>query len=111
MEKPGNNKKPSPKKSAQEWFPGPILLWVSLLLSVFYFMHLGSLPPEKASRQFSYGEFFSLLQSNQEKPVIKSAMRVTNELTGELATGERYRVILPEQDQDLERSLRQNVKN
>ena len=111
MEKPGKNKKDSPKRSAQEWFPGPILLWVFLLLSVLYFMRLGSMPPEKASHQFTYGEFFSLLQSNNPSdPKIKSAVRIANELTGDLSSGERYHVILPDQDPDIERLLRQNVK-
>ena len=111
MKKLDKNKKSDPKKTAQEWFPGPILLWVFLLLSVLYFAHSGSLPPEKSSRQFTYGEFFAVLQANPTTPTIKSAVRVANELTGELANGEKYHVILPEQDPDLERFLRQNVKN
>ncbi len=110
MAKPENDKK-NPKKNSQEWFPGPILLWVFLLLSVLYFMHLGSMPPEKTSRQFTYGEFFSVLKDNETNPVIRTAVRISNELAGDLSSGEKYRVVLPDQDPDLERMLRQNVKN
>ena len=84
MEKPIKNKKTDPKKTSQEWFPGPILLWVSLLLGIFYFVHAASLPIEKPSRQFTYGEFFALLETNEAKPAIQSAMRVSNELSGQL---------------------------
>ncbi len=110
MEKPINNKKQDQKKTTQEWFPGPILLWVFLLLGILYFMNSGTMAPEKASRQFTYSEFFQTLQANPGTPVILSAIRVSNELVGDLSSGEKYRVVLPDQDPDLERLLRQNVK-
>lgn len=111
MAEPASKKKQDPKKTGQEWFPGPILLWVFLLLSVLYFMQVGSMPAEKASRQFSYGEFYATLEENLTKPTLLSAIRISNELTGDLASGEKYRVTVPDRDPDLERLLRQNVKN
>jgi cell division protease FtsH len=109
LEEPTNNKKPNPKKTSNEWFPGPIFLWIFLFLSIFYFARLGSMPLEKPSRQFSYGEFYSTLNSNPETKALKSGVRVANEVSGEMITGEKYRVILPDQDPDIERLLRQNL--
>ena len=81
------SKKPNPKKTSREWFPGSIFIWLFLFLSVFYFAHLGSVPLEKASRQISYGEFFSFLEQNAQNPRLKSGVRIADELTGELADG------------------------
>jgi len=104
------NRKPE-KKQQKEWFPGPIFLWIFLFLSLFYFLRAGSMTFEKPSRYLTYGEFYSLLESNPTAPAIKSGVRVANEISGELTSGERYRVILPEKDPDLERLLRSNLKS
>jgi len=106
-----SEKKQNPKKGSKEWFPGPIFLWIFLFLSIFYFARLGSMPLEKPSRQLSYGEFYSLLEANPATPSLKSGVRVADELFGEFATGEKYRVILPQMDPDLERLLRKNLTN
>ena len=105
------NPKPrqTPKKAPHEWFPGPIFLWILLFLSIFYFARLGSAPLEKQSKQLPYKEFYSLLESNPVQPALKSGIRVANEVFGDLAGGDRYRVIVPDRDPDLERLLRQNL--
>ena len=111
MSDPEKSPKPNPKKSSREWFPGSIFLWIVLFLSVFYFARLGAMPLEKQNRQLGYGEFSSMLESNASKPMIKSGVRVANEITGDLVNGEKYRVILPEHDPDMERILRQSLPN
>jgi cell division protease FtsH len=107
---PTNPKKASPRKGAPDWFPGPIFLWIFLFLSVFYFMRAGTMPIEKTAKQLTYKEFYTLLDANSSTPALKSGIRVMNELTGEYVNGEKYRVTLPDQDPDLERALRQNLK-
>jgi len=69
------------------------------------------MPLEKQNRQLTYSEFYSMVESNPTKPMLKSGIRVTNEITGDLVNGEKYRVILPEHDPDMERILRQNLPN
>jgi cell division protease FtsH len=103
------NKKPEPRKSPKEWFPGSIFLWIFLFLGIFYFTRMGSMPLEKPSKQLTYGEFYSLLEANPSNPTIKSAVRVIDTLSGEFVNGEKYIVVVPLQDPDLERLLRQNV--
>ena len=110
MESP-ESRKSKPRRNPPDWFPGPIFLWIFLFLSVFYFMRLGSMPLEKPAKQLPYNEFFAMLEANDGNPVLKSGMRVVDELTGEFTSGERYRVTLPQQDPDLERLLRKNLKS
>jgi cell division protease FtsH len=102
-------KKQDPKKGSKEWFPGSIFLWIFLFLSIFYFARLGSMPLEKPAKQLAYGEFYSLLEANPRTPVLKSGVRIGGQVTGEFATGEKYAVLLPPQDPDVERLLRQNL--
>ncbi|MCG3176462.1 MAG: ATP-dependent zinc metalloprotease FtsH [Candidatus Omnitrophica bacterium] len=106
-----NSRNRDPKKPSREWFPGSIFLWIFLFLSVFYFARLGSMPLEKPSKVLSYSEFYGLLLSNHQTAVLKSGVRVANELTGEFQSGEKYRVTLPQSDPDLERDLRSNLPN
>ena len=109
MDDPRKSKKTDPKKSSREWFPGSIFLWIFLFLSIFYFAHLGSVPLEKPSKQLAYGEFYALLESNPQTSALKSGIRVANDLVGDFANGEKYRVVLPPMDPDLERLLRKNL--
>jgi cell division protease FtsH len=110
LSRPESTKNKS-KKIPPDWFPGPIFLWIFLFLSVFYFMHMGNMPLEKPAKQLAYNEFYSLLEANPNNPVLKSGVRVMNDLAGEFSSGERYRVVLPEKDPDIERLLRQNLKS
>jgi len=91
-----NSPKPKPKKNSNEWFPGPIFLWIFLFLSVFYFVRLGQAPLEKGARQLTYGEFYGMLEANPRNATLKSAVRVVNEIAGDLTNGEKYHVIVPE---------------
>src|SRR3989338_3463032 len=111
MNSPQNSKKPNPKKSSREWFPGSIFLWIFLFLSIFYFARLGSVPLEKQSKQLSFGQFYSMLEANRMTPTLKSGVRIPNEVTGDFLNGEKYHVLVPEQDPDLERLLRQNLSS
>ena len=111
MNPPKGNPKQGPKKTSKEWFPGSIFLWIFLFLSVFYFANVGNFPIEKQSKQLTYKEFYSLLEANPDTPMMKSGVRVVNEVIGEFLDGQKYRVILPDGDPDVERLLRKNLPN
>ncbi len=111
MNQPKGSPKQGPKKNSKEWFPGSIFVWIFLFLSIFYFANMGSLPVEKQSKQLSYKEFYSLLEANPGAPALKSGVRITNEVSGELTDGQKYRVTLPDNDPDVERLLRKNLPN
>ena len=80
-------------------------------MSVFYFANVGNFPIEKQSKQLTYKEFYSLLEANPDTPMMKSGVRVVNEVIGEFLDGQKYRVILPDGDPDVERLLRKNLPN
>ena len=105
------DKKPNPKKTSKEWFPGSIFIWIFLFLSIFYFMHMGNIPLEKPSKNLAYSEFYSMLETNPSNQTLKSGVRVGNEVSGDLVNGEHYRVQLPLMDPDVERLLRQNLNS
>ncbi|OGW83511.1 MAG: cell division protein FtsH [Omnitrophica bacterium RIFCSPHIGHO2_02_FULL_51_18] len=88
-----------------------MFLWIFLFLSVFYFANVGNFPIEKQSKQLTYKEFYSLLEANPDTPMMKSGVRVVNEVIGEFLDGQKYRVILPDGDPDVERLLRKNLPN
>ena len=111
MNPPKGNPKQGPKKTSKEWFPGSIFLWIFLFLSAFYFANVGNFPIEKQSKQLTYKEFYSLLEANPDTPMMKSGVRVVNEVIGEFLDGQKYRVILPDGDPDVERLLRKNLPN
>src|SRR3989338_2393747 len=111
MNPPKGNPKQGPKKTSKEWFPGSIFLWIFLFLSVFYFANVGNFPIENHSKQLTYKEFYSLLEANPDTPMMKSGVRVVNEVIGEFLDGQKYRVILPDGDPDVERLLRKNLPN
>jgi len=69
------------------------------------------MPLEKQSKQLAYGQFYTMLEANQKTPALKSGVRVANEVSGDLLNGEKYHVLVPEQDPDLERLLRQNLSS
>ena len=95
MNSPQNSKKPNPKKSSREWFPGSIFLWIFLFLSIFYFARVGSMPLEKQSKQLAYGQFYAMLEANQKTPALKSGVRIADEVSGDLINGEKYHVLVP----------------
>ncbi|MBI3251692.1 MAG: hypothetical protein HYZ52_00005, partial [Candidatus Omnitrophica bacterium] len=100
---------PTKRTPPPEWFPGPIFIWIFLFLSLFYFARLGSLPLEKQNKELGYGDFYSMLEANPRTPTLKNGARVMSEITGDLTTGEKYHVVVPEHDPDLERLLRENM--
>ncbi len=103
------NRKNDPKKTSQEGFPGSILVWIAVFMAFFYVMSLGKMPLDKQVQQLPYGQFYALLENNKHEPKLKSGMRIANEVTGVLVSGEKYQVILPDHDPDIERLLRQNL--
>ena len=110
METP-DNKKPKPKKTSPEWFPGSLILWIFACLSVLYFFQFASNPLEKPNRPLTYSEFYSLAEANPQNPKLKTAVRTASIITGEFIDGQKYRVIVPDQAPDLEDVLRKNLQS
>ncbi|MBI4431921.1 MAG: ATP-dependent zinc metalloprotease FtsH [Candidatus Omnitrophica bacterium] len=67
------------------------------------------MPLERQSKQLAYGEFYSMLEANPQTPTLQNGARIADEVSGDLVSGEKYRVVVPLNDQDLERLLRKNL--
>ena len=89
---------------------GSFFIWMFMilgLLSVFSYINQGS---EKPVQELTYSKFFEMLKGNPASQAIKAAVKTDNIVKGELGSGEKFIVNIPEADQDLIRLLRENIK-
>src|SRR3989338_3948037 len=87
-----------------------LMIWVFVALGVFYLLNSWTQTLEKPVRELAYSEFFDILKDNPATQKIKSCVKVENIVKGELADGTKFSVNIPENDQDLIRLLRENVR-
>jgi len=102
-------KKPPQKVPKKEGFPGPIFLWILAFVSLFYILRLSAGGMDQSARSLTYGEFFGALSSGDTSAQIATAIRKGNQIRGEFVTGEKYHVMVPYQDPELEHLLKRNV--
>lgn len=88
-----------------------ILLWVGLFLLLMYIFRLGSFSPQVAPKELSYGEFYRLLETNDETGAIQSAVKIEDRVKGVFSSGARFTVHILAEDRDLLRLLRENVRS
>ncbi|MBI4974330.1 MAG: ATP-dependent metallopeptidase FtsH/Yme1/Tma family protein [Candidatus Omnitrophica bacterium] len=86
------------------------MIWVFVALGVFYLLNSWTQTLEKPVRELAYSEFFDILKDNPATQKIKSCAKVENIVKGELADGTKFSVNIPENDQDLIRLLRENIR-
>jgi cell division protease FtsH len=102
-----NNTPKSKKNNNLKKIPlGWILILILFLLAVnsFNFPPLTGLPKE-----ISYSEFYKVLKDNPKS--IKSLVKIENELQGEFKDNTKFKLTIPENDQDLLKIIRENVDN
>jgi len=105
MKKPNGSKKNINKNPYMRFPIGWILAVVIFILMINSLnLSLNGVPQE-----VSYGEFYRTLKEEPAK--IKSAVKMENELQGEFTDGTRFKLTIPENDQDLLKLLRENLKN
>ncbi|MBU3911845.1 MAG: ATP-dependent zinc metalloprotease FtsH [Candidatus Omnitrophica bacterium] len=86
-----------------------VFLWLGIFLFLMYMFRMGSIGPQSAPREMTYGEFYQLLQGNSESGAIMSAVKVEDRVKGVLSSGAQFTVNIPVGDQDLLRELKKNV--
>lgn len=106
MAKRNNKKQPSKQQKSV----GNFVIWMFMILGVIYLFGTVNQSIEKPTREIAYSGFFGLLKDNPASQQIKSAVKIENIIKGELSTGEKFVVNIPENDPDLMRLLRENVK-
>lgn len=87
-----------------------ITIWALVILGIFYLLNTLTQTMEKPIREIVYSEFFDILKDNQKTQTIKSSVKIDNIVKGQFADGTKFSVNVPENDQDLIRSLRENVR-
>lgn len=91
--------------------PGNIVIWLFVVLGLFYVFNTINQTAEKTTRELAYANFFEMVKENPASQKIMSAVKTENTVRGELADGEKFVVNVPDNDQDLIRLMRENVKN
>ena len=89
---------------------GNFVIWVLITLGVFYLVQTWNQSSEKPVQEISYAAFFDMARSNPETKKIKSCFKTDSIVKGELASGVKFSVNVPDNDQDLLKLLRENVR-
>ena len=97
--------KPSGSKSS-------FIIWVLIAFGVFYLLNEATRPQgEKPVQELSYSKFFDIVKDNNQTQKIKLCVKVENIVKGTFSDGSKFIVNIPENDQDLIKALRENVKD
>ncbi|MDP2928516.1 MAG: ATP-dependent zinc metalloprotease FtsH [Candidatus Omnitrophota bacterium] len=88
-----------------------LIIWFLIALGVFTLFRPWSQSTEKPTQEIAYAKFFSVLKDNPATKAIKSCYKTDSVLRGELSNGDKFIVNTPDNDQDLMRLLRENVKD
>ena len=85
------------------------IIWILLILGVFYLLTNIKVSPTGITRELTYSDFYQRLKDKPEE--IKSITKIDNLLQGEFRDGSRFYLNIPDNDQELLRLLRENVRN
>ena len=88
-----------------------IFFWIGLVLLLVYIFRLDYFSPQTASKELSYGQFYRLLEKNNETTAIASAVKIDDRIKGVFSSGTHFSVHIPSNDRDLLKLLRENVAN
>src|SRR3989338_4141060 len=100
------NRAPRPPKSGSN-----LIIWVLILFGIVYLFRSGSQTAERPTQELSYSKFFDALKENPTTMRIKSCAKTDNIVRGEFSDGAKFMVNIPENDQDLIRIMRENVRD
>ncbi len=89
-----------------------LVIWVFIGFGMLYlFNSWTQTTGEKPVQEMAYSRFFDVLKSNKESQKITACAKTDNIVRGSFQDGSRFIVNIPENDQDLVRYLRENVKD
>ena len=91
---------------------GNFIIWLLIVFGVLYLFNSWTQSiTEKPVQEMAYAKFFEMVRDNASTQQVRSCVKVENIVKGTLADGSRFIVNVPDNDQDLIRSLRENVKD
>ncbi len=104
---------PMPKPKPEGKPNGNMMFWI--LLGVVFIMIMLQQESKNALKvkTFTYSEFYSMVKENLETPVIKKlelSEGPENSVKGVLTDGTEFKLNIPQRDEDLIKTMRDNVK-
>ncbi|MBP7056517.1 MAG: ATP-dependent zinc metalloprotease FtsH, partial [Candidatus Omnitrophica bacterium] len=90
---------------------GNLVLWILIAFGVFYLFDSWTKTADKPVQVVTYSKFFEAVKNNSADQKIKSAVKTENIVRGEYNDGGKFVVNVPDNDQDLLKALRENVKD
>jgi cell division protease FtsH len=102
--KPVDKKKETEKKNGRNLF-----IWLLFILAAIYLLRISTLSLEGPITELTYGGFYHILTGGDSTSHVASAVQRGNTVQGKLSTGERFRVNIPENDQNLTQLLTETV--
>jgi len=90
---------------------GNLVIWLLIAFGLFYLFNTWTQTQEKPVQELSYSKFFDMLKENAFSGKIRAVIKTDNIVKGILTDGGKFVVNVPENDQDLIKALRENVKD
>src|SRR3989338_632197 len=90
---------------------GNLVIWLLISFGIFYLFNTWTQTQEKPVQELSYSKFFDMLKENAFSGKIRAVIKTDNIVKGILTDGVKFVVNVPENDQDLIKALRENVKD
>jgi len=98
------SKGPEPKKNGKNF-----AIWVLAAMGISYLFYAASASFETPPSELVYSNFYAMLKDNAETARIRSAVKLDSIIRGELDTGEKFTVNIPDGDKELLKMLSENV--
>ncbi|MFH1339397.1 MAG: ATP-dependent zinc metalloprotease FtsH [Candidatus Omnitrophota bacterium] len=101
------NKKINKKSGKKQW--GSPILWILIIFGALYLLSNIKIPSAGAPQKITYSDFYRTLKNEPGR--IESVTKTENMLEGSFENGTRFYLNIPENDPELLKFLRENVKD
>lgn len=105
------NKEKKPRSPQPQRSSSNLIIWFLIALGVFTIFHSSFQGTEKPVQEITYSKFFGMLKDNPSTQTIKSCYKTDTILRGDLSGGDKFVVNIPDNDQELMKLLRENIKD
>ena len=104
-------REPNPSKEKKKNNSKNLIIWFLIIIGLTYVIQWGTAVFEPAPKPLTYTTFFGALKDNSQTGTIVSAVMTESQISGKFSDGTKYTVNIPEDDPDLVRTLRNNVRD
>jgi len=105
---PPQENKPDSKKNKPK-INRTMFIWLIIGLMTLYLWNVAKSSSPNAPKELNYSQFYEMVVDNKNTQQIETAVKIQGMVKGKLDKGRDYLVIVPEEDPDLIKALRENV--